>query len=391
MPDPAAGTWDATRHKTVTDPKLTAPDLTLPRATIGVPIYNNANNIKNLLFALKATIESLDNCAELIVYDDGSEDPAMSAEVGEFCAFHSVTFVRGEVNRGVPAAWNKITRLARAKVVLILNDDVRPIERGWFDDVLSVFDLNSSLGIAYWCQKRVNSASGAKCGFTPDSSYFVQSQITHPFFRSNFCGAFFAFRKSLWEDISQPDGSIGFWEDLLAYTEEIDFSSECHNRGMHILQLPVVWEHMQSQTFASNPTQRIRPKLSPYLSEADYRYLKSKYRRIFVTDDICSYPMPFKTMLRQMVGGMRSPRGISKIDYSIAMVIKKWKDRKILGYPSGEYISQLLADGFPQALRDAVENGRASVPDRIWYRYQGVERIASREECFSDPTSRFVF
>ena len=298
--------------------------------------------------------------------------------------------MHGEVNRGVPAAWNQIANRASGKVVLILNDDVRPIGSGWFDDVLSVFDLNSTLGIAYWCQKRVNGGSGARCGFTSDSSYFVLSQVTHPLFRSNFCGAFFAFRKSLWEDVRQPDGSIGFWEDLRAYSEEIDFSSECHARGMHILQLPVLWEHMQSQTFASNPSQRIRPNLSSYLNEADYRHLKSRYRNIFGADDICSYPMRYKTKLLEVVRRSRAPRGITKLEYSLAMVIKKWKDRKILGYPGGEYISRLLADGFPQALRNAIENGSASVPDRIWYRYQGAVRTASREECLSDPTPCLV-
>lgn len=361
------------------------------RATIGVPIYNNANNIKGLIFALKATVGSLDRQAELIVYDDGSDDPGIAPEVHEFCTLHNVDFVRGETNGGVPAAWNQITNRASGDIVLILNDDVRPIRNGWFDDILSVFDLNSTLGIAYWCQKRVNGASGARCGFTPNSSYFVQSKVTHPLFRSNFCGAFFAFRKSLWKDVRQPDGSIGFWEDLRAYSEEIDFSSECHARGMHILQLPLVWEHMQSQTFKSNPSQRIRPNLSPYLNEADYRYLKSRYGGNFEeADDVYSYPMRFKAKLREVVLRSKPPHGVTKLEYSFTMVMKKWKDRKILGYPGGEYISQLRADGFPQALRNAVENGDASVPDRIWYRYQGAVRTASREECFSDPTPCFV-
>src|SRR5713226_5214082 len=164
-----------------------------PRATIGVPIYNNANNIKSLIFALKATVDSLEKHAQLIVYDDGSENPGVPSEVEAFCEWNGVSFVRGEVNQGVPAAWNQITRRANGEVVLILNDDVRPCGSGWLDDVLSVFDLNNSLGIAYWCQKRVDSASGTSCGFTPDSSYFVQSRVRHPLLRSNFCGAFFAF------------------------------------------------------------------------------------------------------------------------------------------------------------------------------------------------------
>jgi hypothetical protein len=77
------------------------------------------------------------------------------------------------------------------------------------------------------------------------------------------------------------------------------------------------------------------------------------------------------------------PPGIARYDYSLAMVIKKWKDRTILGYPGAENISRLLADGFPKALHHAIESGSAPAPERILYRYQGVERTASREECLS--------
>jgi hypothetical protein len=100
--------------------------------------------------------------------------------------------------------------------------------------------------------------------------------------------------------------------------------------------------------------------------------------------------MRLRTKLLEVVRLGKTPRGIAKLEYSLAMVIKKWKDREILGYPGGEYISRLLTDGFPKALHYAIENGSASVPDSIRYRYQGIERIASREECLSDPTLRFV-
>src|SRR4029077_9628836 len=114
-------------------------------------------------------------------------------------------------------------------------------------------------------------------------------------------------------DVKQPDGSVGFWEDLLAYGEEVDFSSECNIRGMHILQLPVVWEHMQSQTFTSNPAQLIRPKLSPYLDEANYGRLTRTYPRIFVTNDLCSGRTGLKTKLYTAIRRSKSPRGIAKL------------------------------------------------------------------------------
>ena len=79
---------------------------------------------------------------------------------------------------------------------------------------------------------------------------------------------------------------------------------------------------MQSQTFASNPSQRVRPSLSSYLNEADYRRLTRTYRGIFGTDDIRSYPIRFKTKLLEVVAA------VTGLVESLNMtIVSRWSSR----------------------------------------------------------------
>jgi hypothetical protein len=329
--------------------------------------------------------------SEIIIYDDGSSNPAVASELEEFCRANAVLFSRGRENKGVPAAWNQITQQANGEVVILLNDDVRPTAPGWLMAISTAFELNPRVGIVYWCQKQVDSSSGALLRYTSDSKYLVEKGIRFPLLRSNFCGAFFAFRKSLWESIKQPDDTTGFWEDLNAYGEEMDFSSECHQRGVFILQLPIVWEHLQSQTFARNPNQKLRAKLSPYLSEDEYFHICRQY----LGEPGVRDPSPFqsiKNIVKSLIRRVPDPgaNGVSKLKYSAAMVVKKWQTRTIIGYSGGAYISQLLRDGFPTAIQDAIKSGNYSVPDSFLYRDHNSELEVAIKDCLSDPSKSLV-
>ena len=103
----------------------------MARVTIGVPIYNCANNVKNLILGIRATTTGSDGVAEVVVYDDGSPNRSVSEEAEAFCHEHGAVFLRGDVNRGVPAAFNPIAERSTGEIVLLTNDDVRPTTSGW--------------------------------------------------------------------------------------------------------------------------------------------------------------------------------------------------------------------------------------------------------------------
>ena len=232
-----------------------------------------------------------------------------------------------------------------------------------------VFELNPSVGIVYWCQKELDDRTGILQRFSADSTHFMTSAVRHPLLRSNFCGAFFALRRSLWSDIDQPDGSRGFWEDTRSYGEEIDFSSECHTRGMHVVQVPSVWEHLKSQTFRANPRTRLREQASAFLSVEEFAEIRASYPRAFGNTQRGRdehFGKASVTSDERLDGGLHLP-GYQCLSYSLAMVLKKWQVRTILGMNGAAYLEQLLADGYPQALKEAVARGALELPSTVKY------------------------
>ena len=346
---------------------------------IGIPIYNNAIRVKNLIFALLATAAG----SAIHVLDDGSTNASTSDEVATFCRTFGTNYTRATQNAGVPASWNRLIASTEADVIILLNDDVLPTDDSWLDIIRSVFELNPTVGIAYWAQKRVDPASGAFIKHTGDSTWFAQG-CKHPLLRSNFCGAFFAVRRSLWQSIRQPDKSIGFWADLISYGEEIDFSLECASAGMHIVQLPIFWEHLQGQTFAADGNLRFRNRTSCYLSHEEY---------IIFCNEFPQFAPASHTNWQNFSRKLFSPKGRGNQDfiyprlaYSLAMIVKKWKDRDAYGMRGLDYLKRLTTDGFPGCLRQAIAIGSSGFPATIRYRAGGAEVMASLDQALSDPS-----
>src|SRR5690349_19271499 len=136
------------------------------KLSICVPVYNNANNIKNLYYSLACTSDR--RMYEVIVYNDGSPFGGIDAELRAFCLTHDIRYEAGSTNRGVAHAWNRLAELAREELVLVTNDDVRACGPGWLEPLTYAFDNNERLGLAYWCQKRIDASAGTSKGLTRD-------------------------------------------------------------------------------------------------------------------------------------------------------------------------------------------------------------------------------
>lgn len=346
---------------------------------IGIPIYNNASNVKNLIYSIRATAT---DDVPIAVFDNGSVSAGVTDEVSHFCTATGVSFSRVEQNKGVPGAWNRLAAQSDADVFILLNDDLRASSRAWLPMIRSVFEMNSNVGIAYWGQKLVSPSTGVTTRYASDTLYF-KSGCDHPLVRANFCGAFFAIRLDLLRDIRQPDGSIGFWEDLQAYGEEFDTSAECHKRQMLIVQLPPVWEHLHSQTFIANPRMRVRTSgPSTFLDHAEYVEICERYPQLG------GIAKPGRKRRLAMSLGLAKPPPLeySKLVFSMAMVLKKWKHLQVLGAPAHTFFEGLMRDGSPRAMKEAAERGAIDRATLRYQRFDGQLREASWDELVSDPT-----
>jgi hypothetical protein len=315
-----------------------------------VSIYNTIDNFKKLYQSLISNCSAARHDLEFLLHDDGSTKPTVTKEAFEFCTQHKIRFISSPTNRGVAASWNTLCQQAGSNIIALLNDDLLCGSEDWVGEIISYFNDNPRLGIVYWCQRIVDPKTGNVERLTADSIHTIEAG--KPLLRHNFCGAYFAFRRSIWQDVVQPDGSRGFWEDVNTYGEEFDFSAETLKRGYFILQLPFTWDHLHSQTFAANPNKLKRSSYSTYLSAEEF----ARFCGI--------QPRPFLVRaLRQIV--QKAKVEIPMLDYSQAMLQKKWRNKTILGFEGEKFLQQMRSDGFPSALRIAMERGSFSLPDKI--------------------------
>ncbi len=116
------------------------PDSTAPRASIVIPVYNQAAHTLACLRAL-AEHPPAASC-EILVVDDGSSD-----QTGDWMAQVSgLHFHRRAVNGGFIAACNDGAERARGEFLVFLNNDTVP-QPGWLDALLDTFRVRPDAGL----------------------------------------------------------------------------------------------------------------------------------------------------------------------------------------------------------------------------------------------------
>jgi dolichol-phosphate mannosyltransferase len=95
----------------------------LPRLTVVVPLFNEADSIERLCAALARLREALLNKyeTEFLLVDDGSTDETWGAVERVFAGDENVRCVRHRVNRGLAAAL--ATGIAEAKTPIVASID----------------------------------------------------------------------------------------------------------------------------------------------------------------------------------------------------------------------------------------------------------------------------
>lgn len=341
-------------------------EIPMSSVSVCIPIYNNVRNCKNLIDSIRAQSCLRLQEHEIIVYNDGSTLAGVDEEAKTFCSANNIRYFSSDINKGVAWSWNALCGASNSEIIVMLNDDLRCGSEDWIKPLLFLFSKNDRLGIVYWCQRLVDPSTGLPQRLTPDSARLLARRPQQPVLRHNFCGAFFAFRKSIWQSVQQPDGSIGFWNDLISYGEEFDLSAEALAREYFILQLPFVWDHLHSQTFKSNPDKKLRKTLSPYLTLEEFRGFMHGQ---------ASSGQAGQSALRRMGRFVRGTQTgqttISTLDYSMAMLNKKWTGRTILGIDGPQFLRQMRLDGSPLALRHGTNIGEFSPPQTVVVYGQG--------------------
>lgn len=223
---------------------------------IGISTYNDYISTDNILRSIiKKTNAIHGRDYSIIVLDDGTTDKKIVKELKNVCDKHGVRLMKNSKNRGIPYTWNRITRNCGSEIVVIFNNDIIVANPDWlkyFEYFITRNEKIGAVGFPLINPPDFHMHNNDVCNITWDSS--IESRWgDRPGHVGAAVGCCFGFKKSLWEQVRNPDDSTGFWEDLISFHEETHFGFRLSEMGYYNCMLhwpPMV--HYGGQTFAKN-------------------------------------------------------------------------------------------------------------------------------------------
>ena len=220
-----------------------------PRASIVIPTWNGARFLPPCLEALdRQTLGGLGDAAfEVIMVDNGSTDDTSAV----LARYPDVRVMALPGNLGFAAAVNVGIRVARAPVIVLLNNDTEA-DPSWLAALLAALDAQPGAGMA--CSKLRQFAARDRLHTTGDSldraamaanrgwgevdrgQYDEATEV----FGANAAAA--AYRRALFEDIGW------FCEDFGSYMEDVDLAWRARLAGWGCVFAPqaVVYHHVSA-------------------------------------------------------------------------------------------------------------------------------------------------
>lgn len=113
--------------------------------TIGIPAYNEAANIAQLLTSLLENGSSLFELHKIIVYSDGSDDATVSI-VKKFKQHH-VVLIHSDSRRGQAYAQNYIIQNTTTDFLLLLNADIKISDKNFINNIIKTGNSEANIGL----------------------------------------------------------------------------------------------------------------------------------------------------------------------------------------------------------------------------------------------------
>lgn len=320
---------------------------------VGASTYGPLPRVNMWIKTLWSNMEEMkDHDVHVMVCDDGTQDSKVVRDRANFCRSWNVRFLHNEKNLGIPATWNRLCQsVPDADLAIIHNDDIRCLIPGWLTRVTHFFEHNENIGTVGF--PLVNQPAFVDM----DARWWDQ-----PGRVGCAVGAAFAVRPSDVFSVKNVDGSSGYWEDLLAFHEELEMGFCLAQQGKLSVMLP--WPpfyHQGGATFAANE-ELIWRDPSPYLPMDEFL----KYNRM----------MPFyvETYEERYKGGK-----VDRMSYSRIMFAKKWGILKEV--EEGRRIQKIKDEDAVDVLAEPQKFVHARVVDSnpprkiVWMDRDGKEQV----------------
>jgi len=299
------------------------------KIVIGAPTYNSIERLQSLLTSIEYYTDYNKENYKIVILDDGTPDLNKRKELAELALRFKVGFIQHEKNEGIPKSWNDLTRFHDAELVILLNDDIQIVNANWLRSFVYFMDNNPKVGSLGFAIIHIDSNTKLPDKqFTPPSEEGPPNRVGSP----NGCS--FGFRKELWEKIVNPDKSIGFYEDLISFYEELNFNFEIAKMGFQAFQLVTpLLEHHGSLTFNLNQNLAIRT-MGTYVSNEEYLARMKENKSLWI-----SYEVHEQLALKE--------NKCFRMDYARMMFAKRWGCKDWINNPQSE-VHHTLVDILPK-------------------------------------------
>ena len=233
--------------------------MSISKIVIGITTYGPIPRAERLIQSIFSNLEPQHN-PRIVCGDD--TPVTQIRERRKFCEKWNVTLLEGGQITGIPATWNKLARFDQeADLIIIFSDGIRVIMPGWINRLVYFFDNNENVGTV-GLPLLHRSDDGKEDGYKDNDQRWhnpvglVGAAV----------GCAFAARPKDLLSIENPDGTRGFWEDLISFHEEIHMGFKLAEKGLLSYMLP--WppvSYRGGMAFSTHDELVWRQQISNYL------------------------------------------------------------------------------------------------------------------------------
>lgn len=208
---------------------------------IGISTYNDFEMTGRLIESIKRLTQGE---YKLVVIDDGTKNNEIINTLRSICNSNNAELRTNTQNRGIPYTWNRIVEALNTDIVVIFNNDIIVTDPSWLKHIEYFLTNNNMIGGVGF--PLIQAGPG-------QDNYDEKAWGDRPGHVGSAVGCSFGFKKEAWEKVKNPDGSTGFWEDLISFHEETSFGFKLAELGYYSYMMnwpPMI--HAGGQTFSKN-------------------------------------------------------------------------------------------------------------------------------------------
>jgi len=281
-----------------------APQGKRPAVSIVIPVYRDIALVQACIGSVLASLPRNRTAAKIVVIDDASPEPALSAWLDTLAAGRKITLLRNPRNLGFIEAVNRGLRQHPQHDVLLLNADTL-VHGDWIDRLgKSLYSAPDIASVSPWSNNGeiTSFPTIAQAAPAPDAAQLAQLDQAAAALRAqgqtadvelpSCCGFVMLIRRRVLDQIGMLDGA-GM---VRGYNEEVDWCMRARAAGWrHLAAVGVFIGHAGTVSFGAEKTLRVAQNRS--VINTRYPGYQKEYARFKREDPLRNARQSLRTAL----------------------------------------------------------------------------------------------